>query len=189
MKTINGSRLLIAGLAALTLGVFAKPAHAVLSQSLDINVSINATKSLSVNATTYNYGALNVNVSSVSSHIIVTNDSGALIETYTLQGADANSTGGGTNWTLAASPGTDQYALAAQFSAALPNNADGDWASDDLTTSPITATASILGNGTGAESGAAVVPSATRNLWFRIKTPTVVSDITQRRATLTLAVQ
>jgi hypothetical protein len=34
-----------------------------------------------------------------------------------------------------------------------------------------------------------VLPSATRNLWFRLKTPTAVSDTTQRKATLTLAVQ
>ena len=65
----------------------------------------------------------------------------------------------------------------------------GVFGSDDLTTSAIVATSSVLGNGTAGQSGAAVVPAAVRGVWFRIKTPTVISDTTQRRATLTLAVQ
>ena len=180
------------GLIGAALGMFAMatPALAVNPQSLDITVSINATKSLSVNTTTYGFGALAVNISSVSlSSITVTNDSGALIETYTLQGANGISVGG-TNWTLAASPGTDIYSLAAQFSTAAPDDVDAAWASDDLTTSAIVATTGgVLGNGNAAQAGAAVVPSGIRGLWFRIKTPTVVSDATQRKATLTLAVQ
>ena len=178
------------GLVAVVAAFSVTEAHAVNPQNLDITVSINAAKSLSVNTTFYDFGALSVNVSSVSlSSITVTNNSGALIETYTLQGANAASTGGGTTWTLAASPGTDIYALAGQFSTAQPNNFDASWASDDLTTSAIVGTATVLGNGTAGESAAAVVPSAVRGLWFRIKSPTVVSDTTQRKATLVLAVQ
>jgi len=180
------------GLIGAAFGMFAMatPALAVNPQFLDITVSINATKSLSVNTTTYGFGAMAVNISSVSlTPITVTNDSGALIETYTLQGANAISVGG-ANWTLAASPGSDIYALAAQFSTAAPNDVDGSWTSDDLTTSAIVATTGgVLGNGNAAQAGASVNPAATRDLWFRIKTPTVVSDATQRKATLTLAVQ
>ncbi len=189
MKRIQRLTLGLIG-AALGMVVMASPAHAVNPQNLDITVSINATKSLSVNATFYDFGAQSVNVSTLSTTaIVVTNDSGALIETYTLQGADALSTGGGTTWTLNSSTGTDQYALAAQFSTLQPGNADASWASDDLTTSPITCTQTVLGNGTLAQAGTAVVPTATRNLWFRMKTPGIVSDTTQRKATLVLAVQ
>ena len=178
------------GLAVIALVAVAKPAHAVNPASIDITVSINATKSLAVGATFYNFGPQSVSVSTVStSAIVVQNDSGGLIETYTLQGANAPSSSGGTTWTLASSTGTDQYALAAQFSTAQPNNGDSFWASDDLTTSAIVATASVLGNGTAGESALNVVPLANRNLWFRMKTPGVVSDVTQRKATLTLAVQ
>ena len=188
MKRIQKVGLSLMG-AALGLIVMAKPSYAVTSQSLDITVSILATKSLSVDTTYYDFGGLSVNTSSVSaSAIVVTNDSGGLVETYTLQGADAASTGGGTTWTLAASTGTDQYALGAQFSSARPTDADGSWGTDALTTSAITATDTVLGNGTLAEAGTAVVPAATRNLWFRIKTPGTVTDTTQRKATLTLAV-
>jgi hypothetical protein len=175
--------------AALGLVCMTKPAQAAQSENLDITVSILANKSLSVNTTYYDFGAMTVNTSSVSTtSIIVTNNSGALVETYTIQGASATSTGGGTNWALAASTGTDIYALAAQFGTARPTDDDASWANDDLTYSAITATPSVLGNGTAAQSGASVNPSATRNLWFRIRTPGVVSDTTQRKATITLAV-
>ncbi len=177
------------GLAALALVAFAMPAKAATSQAIDIKVSITATKSLAVNTTYYDYGALAVSVSSVSSNIDVTNDSVGLVESYSLQGQNAASTGGGTPWTLAASPNNDTYALAAQFSDAQPNNVDGSWGSDDLTTSVINCTATVLGNGTAGESGASVASSAVRKLWFRLKTPTSVSDTTQHNATLTLAVQ
>jgi hypothetical protein len=188
MKRIQQLSLSLIG-AALGLAVLSTPAHAVNPQSLDITVSISATKSLSVNATFYDFGAQTVSASTVSvSAIQVTNDSGALVETYTLQGANAASTGGGTTWTLAGSVGSDQYTLAAQFSTAQPVNADGSWSSDDLTTSAITATDLVLGNGTLAQAGASVLPTATRNLWFRMKTPSSVSDTTQRKATLTLGV-
>ena len=165
-------------------------AWAVTSQPIDIKVSISATKSLSAATTTYDFGPLAVAVSSVSATSLdITNDSGALIETYTMQGANANSTGGGTNWTLAASPGSDTYALAAQFSTARPADADGSWGSDDLTASAVAASDTQFGNGTHAEAATGVAPSGVRSLWFRIKTPTAVSDTSERKETLTLAVQ
>ena len=82
--------------AAVVLAIKA-PAQAATSFSLDIKVSINATKALTVGSTHYNFGALAVNTSSVSATaVLVTNTSGALLQTYTLQGANAASTGGGT---------------------------------------------------------------------------------------------
>src|ERR1700690_2186858 len=90
---------------ALTLLVMAgfasSNAYAASSVSVDIHVSINATKALTVGPTVYNYGALNVDVSSVSAQVVVTNTSTSLIETYRIQGASATSDSGGTNWALA----------------------------------------------------------------------------------------
>ena len=169
---------------------FASPVRADDPHNIDITVSITAAKSLSVNATYYDFSAMAVNTSSVSvSSITVTNNFGALIETYTLQGANAASTGGGNTWTLAASPAANTYALAGQFSNAQPNNADGDWTDDSLTTSAIPASTTDLGNGVAGESGAGVVPGGVRGLWFRMKTPTSVADTTEHKATLVLAVQ
>ena len=101
---------------------FHSPAKAATSAVIDIRVSINATKSLTVGATTYNYGPLAVNISSVSSSILVTNASSSIIETYTLLAGNAVSDAAGTDWTLAASTSTNQYALGAQFSTAQPAN-------------------------------------------------------------------
>jgi hypothetical protein len=164
------------------------------SATLDIHVSISGSKSLSIDTTSYNFGALAVNTSSVSAAAVtVTNDSTALLETYTLQGANAVSTGGGTTWNIAASTGViDEYVLAGQFSASQPANTDTAWSSDSLTVGAIAATDTVLGNGTHAEAANAISPlsgSNDRKLWFRMITPLYVSDVTQRDATLTLAVQ
>ena len=161
---------------------------------IDIRVSITATKSLAAGTTSYDFGAMNVNASSVSATAInIQNDSGGLVETYTMQGADASSLGAGSPWTLAGSPGSDTYALAAEFSTARPADADGNWGSDNLTKASATdCDDTTFGNGTHAEAGDGVSSLAgqyDRSLWFRLKTPTAVSDTTQHLAQVTLAVK
>ncbi len=189
MKKIKTMKLWLIG-AALVVAGFAGQAQAVTSQALDIHVSINATKSLTAATTYYNFGALAVNFSSVSlTALTITNNSAGLVETYTMIAGNAVSDSGGTNWTLASSAGSDQYALAGQFSTAQPNNLDANWASDDLTSSAVVCTSTQFGNGTAGESGAAVAPSAARSLWLRIKTPTQVNDAGSHTATITVAVQ
>ena len=190
MNTVKKLSLWLVG-AALGVIVVIAPAKADDPHNLDIHVSINATKSLSVSSTFYNFGALSASVSSVTATAItVTNTSGVLIETYTVQGANAISDTAGTNWTLAASTGTDQYTLAAQFSNARPTDADGNWLLDSLTTSAQTCSASVFGNDTLNQSGTQVDPvtSTTRSLWFRIKTPGTVTDPSAHTATIVLAV-
>ena len=175
---------------AMLIGGFFGQAQAATSDDIDIHVKITGAKSVAVQgATTYDYGALAVNISSVSlSSITVRNDSGIFIETYTITGANATSDTGGTDWTLAATAGSDQYALAAQFSDNAPNDVDGDWSQDDLTTSAQTCTENKFGNGTEGEGGSNVPDGADRGLWFRIKTPTTVTDSDQHTVTLTVSV-
>ena len=182
--------------ALVALVAFSSQAKAASTAAIDIHVSINATKALTVNASHYNYGALAVNTSSVTAVAIqVDNTSGALFQTYTIQGANAPSATGGTTWNIVASTGTvDEYVLKAQFSTAAPDVLDSNWANDTLTTSPIVCTAGTLGNTDGAQSGAAVTPNTAANanrryLWFRLTTPLFVSDTTQRDVTVTVAVQ
>ena len=170
------------------------PAYAVSTLGIDIKVSINATKALTVGTTVYDFGVMNVNTSSVSaSSILVTNTSGSLLESYAITGANAASTSGGTTWTLASSTGPiDQYVLGAQFSTASPANTDATWSTSISSTSVGNCTATQFGNGTLAQSGASVSPiagSSARNLWFRMITPLFVTDPSQRNATITLAVQ
>src|SRR2546423_9152772 len=77
---------------ALTLLVIAAAvtkAHAVTSQGLDLHVSINATKSLSVSATTYDYGALAVDSSADYTSVIQSLTYTALILTLRIQESSA----------------------------------------------------------------------------------------------------
>ena len=110
-----------------------------------------------------------------------------------MQGANALSQTGGTNWDIVASTGAlDDYVLAAQFSTARPDNDEANWAIDDLDLTAQTCSATQFGNGNAGESGDAVSPTVgqyDRNLWFRIITPALVSDTTQRQATITVGVQ
>jgi hypothetical protein len=173
------------------LAIVAYSGHAVAADphSLDIHVSISGNKSLTVDNTYYNFGQLAVNVSSVTaSSFTVTNNSGVFIETYTITGNDAIDDGGGVNWTLAASTGADTYALAAQFSDTRPSDTDGSWTSDSLNTGATTCNANELGNSTEGEAGSNVSPSGKRYLWFRIKTPSSVTNPGAHTATVVLAV-
>jgi hypothetical protein len=182
---ILGAMLLVASFSGLTKA--ANPTY------LDIHVSINAVKDISVNTTFYYFGAQPINTSTNSATpIVVTNASSALIETYTIMGGDAISDTAGTDWTLANSTNStaaNTYALAAVFSGSRPNNTEDSWQTDDLNRlSAVTCTSTVLGNGVGGESGAGVSPATTRNLYFRLRTPTSVLDAGGHTATLTLSV-
>ena len=137
---------LIAAVAFVT--IFTAKAAAATPQNLDVKVSVNVSKDLTVSGTYYHFGLLAPNVSSNSATAItITNASGGLIETYTLQGSDAVSEGVGTAWTLAAAVATDTYVLQGQFSSARPANADGNWANDTFTTSAVACSDTQFGNG------------------------------------------
>ena len=190
MKRLARVSLWLVGV-AVTLATFAGHAQAANPQNLDIHVSISNTKDLTVSTTFYNFGALAVNSSSVSTSITVTNPSATgLLETYTIKGDTATADAGGVNWVLASSTNTDQYALAAQFAASSPADDSVHWTSNhDLnSTSAVTATDSILGDTIHNEAGDGVSPGATRNLWFRIRTPNIVSDPGHHKAVCVLSV-
>lgn len=164
-------------------------AKAAAVENVDIHVSVIGAKSLAVNTTYFDFGALSISASSVSAQAIqVTNTSTVFIETYTITGANAISDSNGTDWALAASTGPNQFALSAQFSDDPPADLDAAWADDALSLSPITCGTDVLGNGTPSDSGSAVMPGGLRQLWFRIKTPSAVSDNGPHTITLTLSV-
>jgi hypothetical protein len=180
-----------AALAVIVIAACVSDVHAYSSTgTIEIHVSITSNKSLHVGTTFYDYGQLGVDVSSVSSGIVITNDSSALVETYRIQGSSAVSNTGGTDWALASSTSTDQYALAAIFQTAQPSDSDSAFTSDDTTYNAVTCTDSVFGNGTHAQAGDGVPPTGatTRNLWFRIRTPDVVTDPGAHTATVTLSV-
>jgi len=182
---------LIGALFALT-SLFTE-ARAADNVNIDIHVSINASKSVMASATYYHFGAIDINTSSNSATpITITNNSLALVETYTIQGADAISETAGTNWTLADDPGStglNTYALAAQFTSSRPDNADGSWTSDDLNRlTAVTCTSSVLGDGSAGDEGTDVEAGGARSLYFRLKTPTTTSDGGAHTAQILLSV-
>lgn len=188
-KTLS---LIAVGL-AIAVGSFIKPAHAADNVNLDLNVAISATKEVTTNTTFYQFGAIQISSHVVaSSSFTITNNSTALIETYTIQGSTAISDTVGTNWNLVSSTnsvGSETYALAALFSGSTPDNQEASWLSDDLNKdTPVTCTTTVLGNGVAAESGASVNPAAQRGLWFRIGTPTTTGDGGPHTITVNLSV-
>ena len=182
--------LALAALAVMAVASDVKAAFPNPTQALDIRVSINAQKSLEVGTTWYNFGAMPISSTVVSgSSIAVWNDSGGLVETYTLPASSAIALGGGTNWVLAAAAGQDQYALGAQFAAGTGADIQGAWTTDALTYYAVACTDEVFGNTTHAEAGYQVGPAGMRYLFFRIQTPSAVTDTKYHLATVTLAVQ
>ena len=193
MKTLTQMKLWFLG-AALVLAGFA---GSLKAEVVDIHVSINASKSLQALTTYYYFGALGIDASSNSAtSITVRNTSGALIETYKMSAGNAIADGVGTDWTLdETTPSEDHYVLSAQFGTDRPADAtDGNWGSDNLTITPTECDDVAFGNGTLNQSGKNVSPLVAgnvrdRNLWFRMKTPTIVNDSGPHTALVTLSVK
>jgi hypothetical protein len=177
----------------------ASQALAAPTATVDIHVSIAANKSVSLAASsTYSmFGGMPLSSATVSSSsITVTNDSGAYIETYTLQGGAAVSDTAGVNWAIATTTGTNQYALGAVFSNTPPAATQTFWpyGSADLylTGSPQVCSTTQFGNGVAGEAGASVLPTPglnNRYLWFRMHTPGISTGTEGRTAQVTIAIQ
>ena len=192
MKTQTQMKMWFLGAALIVAGF----AGSLTAESVDIHVSINASKSLQALTTAYYFGAVDINNSSHSATaLVVRNTSGALIETYKLSAGNAISDTVGTDWTLNTTPSQDNYVLSAQFGTARPADAtDGNWGSDNLTITPTDCDDDAFGNGTPGQTGLDVSPLAAggaynRNLWFRIKTPVTATDGGAHTALVTLSVK
>ena len=196
MKRINKLSLWLIGVA--TLACFAATqAKAATPAVVDVNVSISSSKSLAIAGSTFTtFGAMPISSNIVSgSSITIVNDSGAYIETYKLSAGNAISNTGGTNWTLALTTSTNQYALGAMFADAKPAESQSVWGYNNalmfLSGTPTVCTSTQFGNGVAGESGASVSPvsgSNKRYLWFQMHTPDVSNGTEQRTATVTVDV-
>ena len=190
--------LWLLGLASLAILAPTK-ASAVLISTVEVHVSIASSKSVSLQAssTYYAFGAMPLSSATVaSSSITVTNDSGAFVETYILQGAAAISDTLGTNWSLATTTGTNQYALGAMFSSSRPADTQTVWPTGStslyLTGTPQTCSTTQFGDSSAGDEGAGVSPvvgSRDRYLWFRMHTPSVSTGTEGRTAQVYISVQ
>ena len=166
-------------------------ALALTQEALVIKVSISAAVSFTVDKSTWNFGAMAADSTSVSTApIVVSNNSGGLSQTYRLQFSTPTVSPAG--WLPGASWNTttaETFVLGAQFSTAQPANADGSWGSDIVTTSLQSASSTVFGNTVAGESGQTVPNAEDRSLWFRIETPATTADPSSHDIYVTLSVQ
>ena len=154
-------------------GILPTAAMAATSQSIVITISISSPVSVYVDNLTWDLTASSFDTSYTSSKYLVMND-GAVNETFKVQGANS-STG---NWTMAASTGTNQFAVEALIgdeTAVAPANSNFD-ASDILTAGSYIAasgtTSTLADSGWSATYGYDVAPTATRSMYLRFRMPT-----------------
>ncbi|MFH1353136.1 MAG: hypothetical protein ABIH68_06160 [bacterium] len=129
----------------------------------------------------YDFGTLDVNKTTITvASITVKNSSDGLVEDWYIRASDAQCVG--TNWTLASSTGTNQYELEALLSGddqPAPSSFDGE----NLTTANQAMDVSNFADG---ENGENVSPGSTRGLWFKISTPSEVSNSSEKTIWVTI---
>ena len=133
---------------------------------------------------TYDFGSnIGVNGSSVTvASFTVKNNSSGLTEDWQIRASNAYGTGA-VDWTLDTSPGTDHYTLQALL------NADTQPSHTDFGDNDYLSTTNTAMDGThfaGSETGESVPSKATRGLWFRIQTPSEVTDTSQKTIYVTV---
>jgi hypothetical protein len=144
---------------------------------MNITVTVGVGLSVDITGDPYDFGPMATSDTSVSSRAItVTNDSGGRTEDYQIKGANTAA------WTLSDTVSPDNFVLYALMNSVRPVGGDFG-ASDDLTTSD-----QNMGNGafTGDTDGDDVANAATRNLWFRLDTPSSTSSQAEQTITVTI---
>ena len=131
----------------------------------------------------YDFGTLPVSSSVITeASITVKNSSDGLVEDWYIRASDAY--GVSQNWSLSSSPGVGAFELRAILNGNVkPSDSDFDVSADDLTNTNQAMTST---NFAGNETGEAVNPGETRGLWFRITTPTEVSETSQHTIWVTI---
>ncbi len=180
-KQRNLERLLM-GLAIAALCVVVpgrgRKADAAGTANISIRVTVAPSLSLSVDKNDYDFGNMPVNTTSIStSAIVVTNDSAGRTQDYQINGSST------ANWTIASANGVNQFQLRALLNSVKPVDADFTAVLSTLSATVANMSAANYGgnqNGNGVNSG------STRNLWFRIQTPTETSYSTEQTITMTL---
>jgi hypothetical protein len=174
---MNKKVLAVAILGLAVLG-FGRVASAANFASASVQVTVSGTLSMSIVGSTYTtIASVAPGGSSISGAAInVLNDSVGVIETFSLKSFDS------VPWTIAAAPGTNQFTLQALFNTAAPVAADFV-AGDVLTLVDKASTATVFA---GTQSGLAVAPGASRNLWFRFQAPTSTSSFGSRDLTVSI---
>ena len=172
---------LATGLLVLGLGLF-KDAQAANPDTMTITVTpggVNYAVAISSPyAQGYNFGTVNVGLTTISTLSIGVQNSGNIAEYFSLGVVDNTPTFG---WANDLTPATTTYAMQALFQSAQPAEASFNGASNNVPSSPPGTAATKHGQASTKTS-----PSASQNLWLRLGMPTGVNDSGQH--TLVLSV-
>lgn len=166
-------KLMTAMAAVAALGLGSKALAVSVGDPVDVEVlaTIDNTLQITVtSATTYDFGTVSAGFAGVAASAFdLQNTGGGQTETYSLQVVNTSP------WALAAAPGIDTYALAAQFASAAP--ALGTFgATHDLTTGSVAAGVSPGGQFASASQDAVgTTLGETVNMWVRFDAPTSVT--------------
>lgn len=133
---------------------------------------------------TYDFGSnIGVSGSSVTvASFTVKNNSSGLTEDWQIRASNAYGTG--VNWTLSTSVGTDQYTLQALLNGETQPS-HSDFGGYDFLYSTNTVMDST-NHFVGTEDGDNVASGETKGLWFRIQTPSEVTDTSQKTIYVTV---
>jgi hypothetical protein len=164
--------VLATGLIVLGLGLV-KEAQAANPDTMTITVTpggVNYAVTISSPFVTgYNFGTVNVGVTTVSTAAISVQNSGNISEYFSLAVVDA--TGGGLAWTNAAAPANVTYTMQGLFQSAQPLSANFAGAGNNIPAAIPGTAANKFGQGTTQ-----TLPAASANLWLQLQMPTGVAD-------------
>jgi hypothetical protein len=144
-----------------------------------ITVTPIANVSLAISPTTYAYGALSVNTSSVTATALALSNNGDVNVTVDKRITNQSNPGG---WTAAGSQGADQYVLSVTTSAARPAAGDFTAATQFGALSNVTNLTGAAGTQPTITVSGGALPSV--DLWFKLDMPTTVSSQSGREITV-----
>lgn len=172
-------KLLAVAVAGLGLLGISKSASALNYANAVLNVSVTGDLSMSiVGSAETTLAAVAPGGSSVSgSGIVLLNDSAGILETFSLKGFDSGV------WLLKDAPGNSQMALQALFNSAAPASGDFSAPGDSIS---LTEKKAAVGIFDGNQSGAGVLPTETRTVWFKFLAPTVTNSFGDRQLTVSI---
>lgn len=160
------------------LGVWNAGSRAQASPSTDATITITpvATVSLAISPTTYAYGTLDVNTSSVTASALTLTNNGE-VNVVVDKRITAESSPAG--WTAGNAAAADTYALYVATAAARPGVSD--FSASDHRFGALSDVTTLKGLG-GSTPNLGVSNSV--DLWFRLDVPTVVSSQVSREITV-----
>lgn len=133
-----------------------------------------------VGATTYNYGTLELAVSTVSASSFTVKSVGYDLIDYKI---NATTNTANTPWSLADSAGSNQLSLRVAFSSYTTVPTTSDFGAEDvLTYADQTSSASKFS--IGESSGTTVPPNENRYLWYRLDTPNSSTNVVNQQEIL-----